>query len=79
MKLNPELPYKSSIQQEEDSFHQQTGLNLRKKLMKCYIWSTALQGAETWTLHRVDQKYIESFEILCLRILEKIILTDVKN
>ena len=47
--------------------------------MKCYICSTALQGAETWTLHRVDQKYIESFEILCLRILEKIILTDVKN
>jgi len=47
--------------------------------MKCYIWSTALQGAETWTLHRIDQIYIESFEIWCLRILEKIILTNVKN
>ena len=25
-------------------------LNLRKKLVKCYIWSMALYGAETWTL-----------------------------
>jgi hypothetical protein len=23
-------------------------LNLRKKLVKCYIWSIALCGAETW-------------------------------
>jgi hypothetical protein len=30
---------KSSIQQQEDSFHEQTGL-----------WSIALYGAETWTL-----------------------------
>jgi hypothetical protein len=25
-------------------------LNLRKKLVKCYIWSIALYCAETWTL-----------------------------
>jgi hypothetical protein len=25
-------------------------LNLSKKLVKCYIWSVALCGAETWTL-----------------------------
>jgi len=36
-------------------------LNLRKKLEKCYIWSIALYGAETWTLRNVDQKYLESF------------------
>ena len=28
-------------------------LNLRKKLVKCYIWSIALYGAETWTLWKV--------------------------
>jgi hypothetical protein len=33
-------------------------LNLRKKLLKCYIWSIALYGAETWTLRKVDQKYM---------------------
>jgi hypothetical protein len=26
------------------------GFNLRKKLVKCYIWSITLYGAETWTL-----------------------------
>jgi len=30
-------------------------LNLRKKLIKCYIWSMALYGAETWTLRAADQ------------------------
>jgi len=37
-------------------------LELRKKLVKCYIWSVALYGAETWTLRAVDQKHLESFE-----------------
>jgi hypothetical protein len=45
-------------------------LILRKKLVKCYIWSIALYGAETWTLQKVDQKYLESFEMWCWRIME---------
>jgi hypothetical protein len=44
-------------------------LNLRKKLVKCYIWSIVLYGAETWTL-RKDQKYLESFEMRCWRRME---------
>ena len=31
-------------------------LELRKKLVKCYIWSIALYGAETWTLRAMDQR-----------------------
>jgi len=27
---------------------------VRKKLVKCYVWSIALYGAETWTLRAVD-------------------------
>jgi hypothetical protein len=50
-------------------------LNLSKKLVKCYIWSTALYGAVTWTLRKLDQKYLESFEILHWRRME-IICTD---
>jgi len=42
-------------------------LKLRKKLVKCYIWNTALYGAETWTLRAVDQKHLESFEMWCWR------------
>jgi hypothetical protein len=36
-------------------FTSKPDLNLRNKLVKCYIWSTALYGAETWTLRKVDQ------------------------
>jgi hypothetical protein len=35
-----------------------------KKLVKCYIWSIALYGAETWALRAVDQKHLVSFEML---------------
>jgi hypothetical protein len=45
-------------------FTSKLDLNLRKKLVKCYIWSIALYGAETWTLRKVDQRYLESFEML---------------
>ena len=46
-------------------------LELRKKLVKCYIWSIALYGAKTWTLRAVDQTHLESFEIWCWGKLEK--------
>jgi hypothetical protein len=29
---------------------------LREKLVKCYIWSVALCGVESWTVRKVDQK-----------------------
>ena len=38
-------------------------LELRKKLVNCYVWSTALYGAETGTLRAVDQKQLESLEM----------------
>jgi len=51
-------------------------LELRKKPVKCYIWSIALYGAETWMLRVVDQKHLESFEMWCWRRMEKISWTD---
>jgi hypothetical protein len=30
-------------------FTSQLDLHLRKKLLNCYFWVTALYGAETWT------------------------------
>ena len=44
--------------------------------MKCYIWSIAFYGAETWTVRAVDQKHLESFEVWCWRRMEKISWTD---
>ena len=51
-------------------------MELRKKLVKCYIWSIALYGAETWTLRAVDHKHLERFEKWCWRRMEKISWTD---
>jgi hypothetical protein len=53
------------------------GLNFKEKLVKCYFWSVVLCGAETWTLQKVDQKYLESFEVWCWRRMEKISWIDV--
>ena len=52
------------------------GLKLKKKLVKYYIWSIALYGAETWTLRAVDRKHVESFEMWCWRRMVKISWTD---
>jgi hypothetical protein len=51
-------------------------LELRKKLVKCYVRSIALYGAETWTLRAVDEKHLESFEMWCWRRMEKISWSD---
>jgi hypothetical protein len=45
-------------------------LELRKKLVKCYIWSVTLYGAETGTVWGVDQKHLESFEMWGWRRME---------
>ena len=34
-------------------------------LVKCYIWSIAFHGTETWTFRKVEQKYLETFEMWC--------------
>jgi len=44
-------------------FTSKLDLNLRMYLVKCYILSTAVCGAEIWTLQKVEQKYLESFEV----------------
>jgi hypothetical protein len=46
-------------------------LELRKKLIKCYVWSIDLYGAEIWTLRTVDQKHMESFKMWCWMRMEK--------
>ena len=50
--------------------------HVRNKLVKCYIWSIALHGSESWTLRTVDQKSLESFQMWCWRRMEKICWTD---
>jgi hypothetical protein len=52
---------KLSFNRKKNLFTSKLDLNLRKKSVKCYIWSLALQGATSWTLRKVDQNYVENF------------------
>ena len=51
---------KAAINKKMTFFSSALDLELRKKLVKCCIWS--LYGAETWTLRTVDQKHLERFD-----------------
>jgi hypothetical protein len=67
---------KAAFNKKRAPFTGTLDLELRKKLVKCYIWSIALYGAETWTLRTVDQKHLVSFEMWCWRRMGKISWTD---
>jgi len=67
---------KAAFNKKKTLFTSKLDLNLRKKLVKCYIWSVALYGALTWTLRAADHKYLESFEMWWWRSMGKISWTD---
>ena len=67
---------KAAFNKKRTLFTSTLDLELRKKLVKCYVWSIALCGAETWTLRAVDQKHLESTEMWCWRRMEKISWTE---
>jgi hypothetical protein len=67
---------KAAFNKKKNHFTSTLDLNLSKKLVKCYIWSMALYGVETWAVGKVDQTYLESFEMWRWRIIEKISWTD---
>ena len=54
---------KAAFNKKRTLFTSTLDLELRKKILKCYIWSIALYGAENRTLRAVDQKHLESFEM----------------
>jgi hypothetical protein len=51
-------------------------IELKKKLVRCHIWSITLYGSEIWTLRNLQRKYLESFEMWCWRRMEKIKWSD---
>jgi hypothetical protein len=67
---------KTAFNKKRALFTSTLDLELRKKLVNCCIWSIALYGAENWPLRAVDQKDRGSFEMWCLRRMEKISWTD---
>ena len=52
---------KAAFNKKRALFIRMFDLKLRKKLVKCYIWSMALYGDATCMLRAADQKYLKSF------------------
>jgi hypothetical protein len=52
------------------------GLKFREETKVVLQLQQSFYGAETWTLRKVDQKYVESFEMWCWRRMEKISWID---
>jgi len=50
-------------------------LKLKKRIMKCLIWSVALYAAQTWTLTQTGRR-LEAFEMWTWRRMEKISWPD---
>jgi hypothetical protein len=50
LKLNPGVPW----EKQQTLFTSKLKVNLRKKLVKCCVWSTVLYDAENWTLRNSD-------------------------
>jgi hypothetical protein len=48
--FNKKIPFTSKLD-----------LELWKKLVKCYIWSIASYGVETWVIRKLDETYLEKF------------------
>jgi hypothetical protein len=53
---------KAAFNQTKNLFFSKFNFDLRKKLLKCYIWSVAFYVAETWAVWKVDQKHLESLK-----------------
>ena len=49
---------------------------LRKRLVKFFVWNVAFYGAETWKLRLNEQKRLEAFEMWIWRRMEHVKWTD---
>ena len=67
---------RAALNKKQNLFTSKLDLNLRKKLVKCYVWGMAVYGAETWTLRATDQKRLDNFEMWRWRRMEKISWID---
>jgi hypothetical protein len=66
---------KAALNKNEALFTSKLDVNVRKKPVKCYIWSITLI-LELWTLQEIDRKSRGSFEMWYHRRMEKISCTD---
>ena len=57
-------------------FRSDISLELRKRLLKCYVWSVLLYGCEAWSMSKAMKKRLEAFEMWCYRRICRVSYTD---
>jgi hypothetical protein len=56
--IDKEVVYRKNITPDN-----KLNIELRKKSVRCYVWSIALYGSEISTLGKLERTYLESFEM----------------
>ena len=54
---------KKVFMEKKRLFTGKVNLELKKRIMKCLIWSVVLYAAETWMLIQTDRRRLEAFEM----------------
>ena len=62
---------KKVFMEKNKLFTGKMNLELKKRIMKCLVWSVALYVAEAWTLTQTDRRRLEAFEMWIWRRMEK--------
>jgi len=59
---------------DRNSHFLQSGINerLKKRLLKCLVWTVFTYGAEMWAMKKSDLRKMEAFEMWCWRKMMKI-------
>ena len=77
--MNCCLEVKQRITKTKEAFNRKRSIfcgplqkELRKRLLKCFVWRVALYGAETWTLRQNKQKRLKVFEMWIWRRMERV-------
>ncbi|GFS13095.1 endonuclease-reverse transcriptase [Elysia marginata] len=65
--------------ENKELLRRNVGLNTKKRILACYIFSVFNYGCETWTYSKTVQKKIQKFEMLCYRRLLNVPWTEKKT
>ncbi|GFS04178.1 endonuclease-reverse transcriptase [Elysia marginata] len=64
---------------KKELLRRNVGLNTKKRILACYIFSVFNYSCEAWTYSKTVQKKIQTFEMWCYRRLLKVPWTEKKT
>ena len=60
----------------KELFRRDINIDLKKRMLYCYVKSVMSYGCETWTYSKIVQNKIDAFQLWCYRRMLKIRYTD---